>query len=373
MKITAALAHGNGLPLSLEEVELGRPAANELLVRLVASGLCHTDVFVLDHMPLPWPALLGHEGAGVVTAVGAGVTAVKPGDHVVLTAGSCGACASCISGNPSFCLNFEAVNMSGGHRADGSCTHTQHGKPVFGRFIGQSSFATYVVVSERCAIPVPSDLPLEVMAPLGCGVQTGAGAVFNTLRPRPGGSLVVFGAGAVGLSALMAARICGCGPLIAVDKIEERLRLARELGATHVVNAGSEDALEAVRQITGRGADYAVEAVGSAAVMRQAFEALGPGGSAVMVGVAGDGEISVSPMLLQARNLTLRGSLMGGEGAVPQLFVPQLIRLWQEGKFAFDRMLRFYAFDEINRALAEARSGAAIKPVLRIPAAAGQA
>jgi aryl-alcohol dehydrogenase len=366
MNIDAALAHANASPLNIEAVELAAPSAGEVLIRISASGLCHTDLHMLDHAPLPWPALLGHEGAGVIEAVGADVTHLKVGEHVVLTTASCGICKNCLAGSPSFCVNFQAVNLSGGHRADGSCTHTQNGRPVFAGFLGQSSFATHALVGHRSVVPVASDLPLDSLAPLGCGVQTGAGAVLNTLRPRPGSSLAVFGAGAVGLSAILAARISGCGPIVAVDRLEGRLDLAKELGATHVVNAANEDAVAGVQAATGGGADYSVEAVGSTAVMRQAIEALGSGGVAVLVGVATGGEVSISPTLLQAKNITVRGSLMAGEGAVPQLFLPQLIRYWQEGRFPFDRMLRFYDFAEINTAIEEMRAGTAIKPVLRI-------
>lgn len=370
MDIQAAVAHGNAQPLVIEPVQLAEPGDDDILVRIVATGLCHSDLTILNHAPLPWPAILGHEGAGVVEAVGSRVTRVKPGDHVVLSTTSCGRCPSCLKGEPSYCVEFRAVNMSGGRRPDGSCTHHQHGRPVFGRFFGQSSFASHLLATERNVIPVPSDLPLELLAPLGCGIQTGAGAVLNTLKVRSGGSLAVFGAGAVGLSALMAARIAGCTTLVAVDKLPSRLDLARELGATHVVDAGREDAVARVREITGGGADYTVEAAGSTAVMAAAIEALGHRGAAVLIGVTGaTASVSFNPTLLQARGQTIKGSLMAGDGAVPALFIQQLIAHHRDGRLPFDRFVRFYDFADINQAIHDAHDGSAIKPILRLPQA----
>ena len=281
MDIQAAVAHGNKQPLALETVQLDEPQAGEILVRIVASGICHTDLTLIDFSPLPWPAVLGHEGAGVVERVGAGVTKVKAGDHVIMSTTSCGRCRNCLQGQPSFCLHFQGVNMSGGRRPDGSCTLHQHGKPAFGGFFGQSSFATYVLAGERNTIKIDKDLPLDVMAPFGCGVQTGAAAVLNTLKVKPGRSLAVFGAGAVGLSALMAAKIAGCGPLIAVDTKPSRLALASELGATTVINASEVDAVAELQKLGG--VDYAVEAAGVAAVMTSAIASLGFNGEAVLV------------------------------------------------------------------------------------------
>lgn len=368
MKIDAALAFGPGKPLSIEPVELSGPAAGEVLVRLVATGLCHTDLTVMDHMPLPWPALLGHEGAGVVAAIGAGVTRVAVGDPVVMTTASCGHCRECSRGEPAYCNHFTALNMSGGHRADGTCTHTRDGAPVFAGFLGQSSFATHVVVLERSVVRVPADLPLETLAPMGCGIQTGAGAVLNTARPRPGDSLAVFGAGAVGLSALAAAAVAGCTTRIAVDMVPSRLDLARDMGATHVFNAGQCDPVAAIRELTGGGVDFAIEAAGLTAVMAQAVEALGPRGTAVLVGVAGDTPVPVNPSALQGGGRTVKGSMMCGDHAVPADFIGRLIALWRDGQLPFEKFVRYYDFADINQAIADAKAGVAIKPILRMPA-----
>ncbi len=368
MKIHAALAHTSNGPLSIEEVDLAEPGPGDVLVRVVATGLCQTDLTVLANPHLPWPALFGHEGAGIVEKVGAGVTKVAPGDHVLMTTASCGKCAKCQTGNTSYCVNFRAINMSGGRCTDGTCTHNHAGKPVFARFLGQSSFATHALAGERSVIKIDEGLPLEVLAPLGCGIQTGAGAVLNTLRPRPGSSLVVFGAGGVGLAALMAAKIAGCGPLIVVDKIAARLELALELGATHVVNIGEMDAVKRISEITGGGVNYAVEAVGAAKVMEMAIASLGQGGTAVLVGVAGaEASVAFNPMDLQSKGASVKGTLMAGEGGVPELFIPQLISYWQQGRLPVEKLIRFYSFKEINDAIRDVQDGSAIKPVIRMP------
>jgi aryl-alcohol dehydrogenase len=366
MQAKAALALRNESPLVLETVSLAEPGVGEVLVRLVASGLCHTDISVMDAMPLPWPAILGHEGAGIVEAVGAGVTGISPGQHVVLTTASCGACKTCASGDPSYCMNFQALNLSGGYRQDGSCTHTHAGAPVFARFLGQSSFATHLLADQSSVIPVASDLPLEIVAPFGCGIQTGAGAVFNTLGPSNGSSIAIVGAGAVGLSAVMAAAIVGCSTIIAVDKNPDRLAIAREVGATHTVDVTDGDPVEAVRGITGQGVDYAVEASGIGAVMTQAVQMLGPRGTAALVGVTHDATIAIPVTALQAGGQTIKGSLMAGGGVRPREFVAKLIDYWREGRLPVERMIRHYPFDRINDAIADAKSGVAIKPVLRI-------
>lgn len=367
MQITAALAHANNAQLRIEEIDLAEPGPGEVVVRVVATGLCHTDLTVLANAPLPWPAVLGHEGAGVVYRVGAGVSKVVEGDHVLMSSSSCGVCKNCKEGQPSYCLGFRALNMSGGYRKDGGCSHSQHGKPLFARFLGQSSFASHVLVGERNLIKVDKSLPLDLLAPMGCGIQTGAGAVLNTMRPRAGGSFVVFGAGAVGLSALMAARIAGCTTLIAVDKVASRLALARELGATHVVDAGAVDAVAAVRELTGGGADYVIEATGVTAVMGQAIAAAGYGACVVLVGVAGgNASVSFNPMELQNKGVQIKGSIMAGEHAVPDVFVPQLIDFWQRGLLPIEKLVKYYAFEDINQAVHDAHDGSAIKPIMRM-------
>lgn len=368
MQIKAALAHANNAELRIEDIDLAEPGPGEVIVRVVATGLCHTDLTVLAHAPLPWPAVLGHEGAGVVVKVGAGVAKVVEGDHVLMTTSSCGTCKSCVAGQPSYCVHFRALNTSGGFRRDGGCSHSQHGKPVYGRFLGQSSFASHVLAGERNLIKVDKALPLDLLAPLGCGIQTGVGAVLNTLRPSAGSSLVVFGAGAVGLSALMAAKLAGCTTLVAVDRVASRLELARELGATHVIDAGQADAVAAIRDITGGGADYAVEATGITAVMAQAIDALGIGGTVALVGVAGaTASVSFNPMELQNKRITIKGSIMAGDHGVPDVFIPELIDFWQRGLLPIEKLVKHYSFDQINQAVHDAHDGSTVKPIMRLP------
>lgn len=362
MEIDAAVAHANHEVLALEKVDLAAPQGSEVRVRLVASGICGTDLSVLDHVPLPWPAVLGHEGAGIVEEVGPAVVALKPGDHVVLSTASCGRCESCQIGQPSFCTNFVALNMAGGQRADGSRIMHQHGKPVFSGFLGQSSFAAHVIAEERNAIKVDSDLPLDVLAPFGCGIQTGAGAVLNTLDAKAGRSIAIFGAGAVGLSALMAARIAGCDPVIVVDTNADRLALAKELGATQLIDAREANALEVIE--AHGGVDYTVEATGVPSVMEDAVNALRVDGRAVLVGIANGQKIALDPMILQNRGLTVRGMVMAGHHAVPALFVTRLIGFWKAGKLPVEKLIRFYDFERINDAVNDIRNGSAVKPIV---------
>ncbi|MDD2058395.1 NAD(P)-dependent alcohol dehydrogenase [Pseudomonas sp. GD03860] len=368
MKIQAALAFASNGPLTIESVDIADPGPQQILVRVVATGLCHTDLNVLANPAMPWPVLFGHEGAGVVEKVGSQVSKIAVGDHVIMTTSSCGKCPSCLAANPSYCTSFRALNMSGGKTCDGGCTHQHDAKPVFAGFLGQSSFASHSLTSERNVIKVDADLPLEVLAPLGCGIQTGAGAVLNTLRPRAGSNLVVFGAGGVGLAALMAAKIAGCRQRIVVDKVQSRLDLAQELGATHVINASDTDAVAAIHEITRGGADYSVEATGVPVVMQQAISALGIGGNVVLVGMAGaQASVTFNPIEVQSKNIKIQGSIMAGVDGVPDLFIPELIGYWKDGLLPVEKLIRFYPFDQINQAIHDAHDGSAIKPVLRLP------
>ncbi len=365
MDIQAAVCREKG-SFTLESVELSEQHADEIIVKIVATGMCHTDLAVRDqHLPLPLPAVLGHDGAGIVARVGAGVSKIQPGDHVVLSYGSCGKCGNCLAGRPAYCAQFIAYNV-GTCRPDGSCTHRQHGKAITGAFFYQSSCATYALTHIRNVVKVANDLPLDVLAPLGCGIQTGAGAVFNCLHPQAGSSIAIFGAGAVGLSAVMAAAASGCAVIVAVDVLDSRLALARELGATCVVNAKNADSVAAVRAASGGGVDSAIEATGIPAVMTQAFDSLNGTGPVVVLGVAPAGamvSVDASSLLSGKR---LRGAIEGE--SVPEVFIPQLIALWKAGKFPFDRLARFYTFDQINEAAHDSESGDVIKPIIRMPA-----
>ncbi|MBS4730300.1 NAD(P)-dependent alcohol dehydrogenase [Mycobacterium sp. SM1] len=358
----AAVLREKGGPFHIEDVEIGEPRADEVLVRMVASGICHTDITVRDQVLPPGPpAILGHEGAGVVEAVGSAVHALAPGDHVVLAPASCSRCRNCLRGHPMHCDAFVGLNF-GGRRADGSTAYRdRHGAELNGHFFGQSSFSSHVVVAERDAVKVSERAPLELLGPLGCGLQTGAGAVLNALAPPAGASIAVFGAGGVGLAAVMGAVIAGCDPIIAVDLSASRLDMAVELGATHAVKA-SGDAVEQIQAISGGGVDFTLDAVGLPATLRQAVSALNVGGTAGLVGANALGqEVSLDLMhLLFGR--AVKGIIEGD--SVPSLFIPRLIDLYLRGRFPFDKIVRRYPFTEINTAIADAEAGRAIKPVV---------
>jgi aryl-alcohol dehydrogenase len=331
VNVTAAVVREQEQPFEVEELELEEPQAGEVLVRVVATGMCHTDLIVRDQWyPVPLPVVLGHEGAGVVERIGDGVTKLEPGD------------------------------------LDGSNALSKDDEPVHDRFFGQSSFATYAIATERNAIKVRDDVPLELLGPLGCGIQTGAGGVMHSLAPEAGTSIAVFGAGAVGMSAVMAARIVGCATIIATDVIPERLELARELGATHTINANeSENVVEEVQGITDGGANCTLETSAVPAVLRQAVEALAPTGVCGIIGAAPLGtEVSLDMNDLLIPGKVVRGIVEGD--SVPDVFIPRLVNLYAQGRFPFDRLVQYYTLDEINKAAEDAEKGATLKPVLRI-------
>ncbi|WP_454643787.1 NAD(P)-dependent alcohol dehydrogenase [Bradyrhizobium liaoningense] len=365
MQALAAIRRNIGKPFELQPVVLPAPRSDEVLVKVVATGLCHTDLSVRDgELPMPLPSILGHEGAGVVAAVGSSVRRLSSGTPVVMSFSSCGECNPCLLGKPSDCVSFFASNFSG-HRPDGCCYHTHEGEKIFSNFFGQSSFCTYAVVNERNLVPVPPDLPLESLGPLGCGLMTGAGAILNSLRPRAGSSLAVFGLGAVGMAALMAGKICGCDPLIAVDVKPTRLSLARELGATHAINAVEMNAVETIKKITGLGADHIVEAIGRPEAIDGCVAALRSRGSGILLGAPRVGQKLTLESSNLLRGITLKSVVEGD--AVPRVFIPELIDLHRKGKFPFDRLLQYFDFVNVNEAAASMARGEAIKPVLRMP------
>ncbi|MFJ6080279.1 NAD(P)-dependent alcohol dehydrogenase [Streptomyces sp. NPDC092369] len=360
----AAVVESGGAPFTLTDVELAEPGPHEALVRVVATGVCHTDLGAASGgLPFPLPGVLGHEGAGVVEEVGSAVTAVAPGDHVVLSFTSCGDCRNCQGGHPAYCATWLPLNLIGGRRADGSSTISRDGQPLGGHFFGQSAFAQRALADERSLVRVDPDVPLESIAPLGCGVQTGVGAVWNVLKPRLGDTVVVLGAGAVGLSAVMAAALTPATGIIAVDRVAERLALARELGATHTVDAGAADVVGALAEITGaRGVDGIVETTGNVAVLRQGVDALAARGTLVVVG---------APPFGTEVALDVNG-LLGGKRVVgltlgdaeTQSFIPALVRLVQEGRLPLHRLITTYPFADIDQAVRDMRAGKTIKPVL---------
>jgi len=349
-------------PYSQETVTVEDPRPGEVLVRVVAAGMCHTDQFgrsgLLGDAFLP--AILGHEGAGVVEEVGDGVTGVGPGDRVVL---SFDACDGCVRARPTDCVEFELRNL-GGSRADGTgSVRDARGEPVTSRWFGQSSFAEYAIATARNVVRVPDDLPLELAGPLGCGIQTGAGSVLNVMKPSPAQSVAVFGTGAVGLSAVMAAAAAGVREIVAVDLSAERRELALELGATRAVDGADPDVAGAVTA-GGPGLDFSLDTTGVEGVMVAAVQVLRRPGLAVLVG-AGLEMLTVHPAFLAGKTVTY----VYEGGSLPQVFVPQLVDLWRRGRFPFDRLVRTYPLADIDVAEADAAAGKAVKPVLLMPAA----
>jgi aryl-alcohol dehydrogenase len=369
MKITAAVVDEKSAPFELRELELEAPRSDEVLVRIVATGICQTDLHVRDQdYPVPLPAVLGHEGAGVVEAVGGSVSSVAPGDHVVLSYQACGQCRPCLKGSYCYCERAFEANFAGA-RLDGTngLLANGTGTDVHGHFFGQSSFATYSLATERNIVKVPRDVPLELLGPLGCGLQTGAGAVLNSLEMPAGASLAVFGSGAVGLAAIMAAKVAGAHPIVAVDVNPKRLELALELGASHALDPRDVDLPDALGRIAPGGLDFVLEITARPQLLKTAVDVLAPLGIAALIGGAPQGTEAPIDMNTLLFGRTLRGIVQGD--SIPQLFVPQLIDMYRAGDFPFDRLVRFYEFEEINQAVADTRSGATVKPILRVSAA----
>jgi aryl-alcohol dehydrogenase len=353
MEITAALSRSPDSPFTLESVELDDPRSDEVLVRIHATGLCHTDL--TSKSRIPGPAVLGHEGAGVVETVGARVTGIAPGDHVLLSYRSCGECAHCRGGHRSYCSCSPLLNSSGG-RADGSATLSQNGVRLFGSFFGQSSFAQYALAAADNVVVVDPSIDLTVAAPLGCGFQTGAGAVLNVLSPEPNSRLVVFGAGGVGLAAVMAAKAIGVETLVVVDPVASRRDKAVELGASQAVDPMVEDVATVVR-----GATHALDTTALPDVVAMALSALESRGILVVVGLgARHVMIDVTDLLLNGK--MIRGCIEGD--ANPSEFIPELLALHAKGRFPMETIVRAYDAADIEQAVADSRSGSAIKPVL---------
>ncbi|MCC5581173.1 NAD(P)-dependent alcohol dehydrogenase [Microtetraspora sp. AC03309] len=369
MRVTAAVVDELDGPFHIEELDLDGPGPGEALVKIVASGICHTDAITRHgDLPMPFPGVLGHEGAGEVVAVGDGVTAVRPGDHVVIGWPSCGTCRNCRDGEPRYCARLGEALCGGGRllgpRAGETALRRPDGSPVHSHFFGQSSFSTYALTWAEALVVVPQDAPLELLGPLACGISTGAGAVLNTLKPRPGSSLVVYGVGAVGLAAVMAARLSPATRIIAVDRHPARLALAEEFGATHIVNADEADPVAEVHRICDGPADYSLECTGVIPVVRQAADSVGMLGTCVLIGGAPAGaEFSLDHLsTLWGRRVI---GTLGGSGRSETL-IGTLVELHRQGRFPFDRLVRFYDLADIDEALAASYRGDVLKPVLRM-------
>jgi len=362
--VTAAVAREAGADLVIEEIELDELRPNEVLVRMVASGVCHTDAIVRDQVyPTPLPAVLGHEGAGIVESVGDSVLTVQPGDHVLLAAAYCGYCARCRSGQMAYCENLFAADF-GGRRPDGTTAFSRNGEMISSHFFGQSSFATYANVVEESVVRIDPDVPLEIVAPLGCGIQTGAGSVLNELKPSLNSTLVVIGTGAVGSGAIMAGKVAGCGKIIAVDIHDDRLTLAKELGATDTINTRGVDLTEEIMRLTdGVGADFILDTTARPELLRKAADGLGLRGTLALVGAAAPGtEATFEIGRSLVKGWTFKTIVQGS--SVPQVFIPKLIDLWRQGRFPIDKLMRNYELADINQGFADSAAGTTIKPVV---------
>lgn len=356
---TAAVLRDPTAPFSLETVYLDAPGPDEAVVRVVGVGICHTDLMARSGIVRP-PLVPGHEAAGIVTAVGDRVSEVAVGDHVVISYDSCGTCRSCLEAHPAYCETFWPRNMSGFRDGRPTTVRDASGQPVQGRWFGQSSFAEVCVVRARNLVIVDRSLPLELLGPLSCGVLTGAGSVFNSLDVRPGASIVVFGVGTVGLSAVMAARAVGATTIVAVDKQARRLELATELGATHAFAADAPDLFGELRALRSRGFDYSLDTTAADAAIRIAVDALRVGGTCGLLGVRN------TPLTFDPQHFALgrvvKGILIGD--AVPGILIPRLIDLWNLGRFPFDRLITTYPLEQIHRAEEALHAGDVVKPVL---------
>ncbi len=360
MQIKTAFSDGTSEQLKIIDATLDEPKANEVLIKMVATGVCHTDTAGRDGLTTPLPVSLGHEGAGIVEQVGSSVMDLQPGDHVVLSFAYCGRCQHCLTGHPGMCEHFNELNFAG-HNFDGSHRiHTLDGQPI-STFFGQSSFSTHTVVDQHNVIKVDPTVDLRLLGPLGCGIQTGAGTILNYLQPKFGESLVIFGTGAVGLSAIMAAKITGANHIIAIDIFDNRLALAKELGATEVINSHQADVEATLKEILPTGADYAIDTTGVSPVVMNALHALKPGGECAVVGMGRGLTFNLMDDLM-AEGKKISGVIEGD--AIPQLFIPKLVDYYKQGRFPFDKLIKFYDFDQINDGFAASKDGSVLKPVI---------
>ncbi len=365
MKSRAAILFEIGQRLEVLEVEVRDPGPGEVRIQMVAGGVCHSDLHVMTgHLNAPLPAILGHEGAGIVADVGAGVTSVRPGNHVIpLWRLSCGECEFCTGGRPALCAAGTEIRWSG-KMLDGTSRFELDGREIL-HFAGVSSFSNYTVLPEKAVLKIPEDLPLERAALLGCAVITGVGAVINAAEVRPGRTVAVFGTGGVGVNVVQGALLAGAQTIIAVDLLDSRLEQAKRFGATHLVKASDGDPVEQIRDLTaGRGVDYAFEVVGLPETMRQAYDCLAKRGVAMLVGVSPTtAEVTVPSLSLVYEERVLTGSLYGS--AAPKSDIPRLIDLYRAGSLKLDELLtRSYPIEEINEAYDALQSGETLRSVV---------
>lgn len=367
MKSSAAVVASRGAAPTIERFDLGEPAPGEIAVRIAATGICRTDLHIRDGgYPVPeFPVIPGHEGAGVVTAIGSAVTDVRPGDHVLLTYPFCGKCPNCLRGAMAYCEHGFALSF-GGARLDGSSgwRREDDGTRVNGHVFQQSSFASHTLAAASSAVILDRELPLDLAPAFGCGVSTGAASALNVMDLRPTSRLAVLGTGTVGLAALMMAHHLGVRQIIAVDTNPGRLETASGLGATHTVDASDREARDAIKRLTGGGADYIFDTTGHPAVLADALDSLAMTGTVVMAGGAPAGTRASLNMSSLLNGRTVRGTIQGDADA--RTLVPHLIELYRQGRFPVGRLVSHYRFAEIKRAIDDMEAGQVIKPILRM-------
>jgi S-(hydroxymethyl)glutathione dehydrogenase/alcohol dehydrogenase len=356
----AAVLHEQKKPLVVEEIEVEEPHAGEVLVRMAAAGVCRSDLHVVDGLwPAPLPLVMGHEGAGIVESVGEGVTLVAPGDHVIFSwAPSCGVCRHCVAGRPYLCTAGPVMTMK-----DGTTRFRNNGHRLFHQ-TAVSAFSEYTVTHETALVKIRDDMPLEKAALIGCGVMTGVGAVMNTAKVTMGSSVAVFGCGGVGLSVVQAANMAGAYPLIAVDILDDKLEMAKRLGATHVVNSTNEDPVRKIIEIVGHGVDFAFEAIGVPEVVAKAFDATDPSGTTLMVGMPPAGAVIPVSGIGLLVGKTLKGAYYGSTRF--RIDMPALVELCMCGKLKLDDMItNTLALDDINQAFDWLRRGEVARSVIK--------
>ncbi len=365
MDITAAIVAEPCAPFEITRLEIEQPRPGEVLIEIAGTGLCHTDLVFRDaFIPIPWPIVLGHEGAGIVRAVGKGVTSVATGDHVVIGFGSCGHCSRCERDLPSYCREFVPLNYAGA-RGDGSTALSRDGQPVASHFFGQSSFASHAIAPERNVVKVDAHgLELAHLGPLACGLQTGAGSVMRSFDCHKGDTIAIFGGGPVGLAAVMAASLRGCARIILIEPIAARRALGLEFGASDVIDPVEGDAIAAIRTMLPDGVDYALETSGREAVIAAALGSLASHGTLGLVGVPPSAEstlpINIAGMITFGHRII---GIVEGDSDL-QTFIPELIALHRAGKFPFDRLIQTFPLSQINEAIAAQHRGECVKAVL---------
>ena len=353
LTIDAAVVERPGGSFQFEQLAMDPPGPGQLRVRIHACGICHTDMVMREGgLPVPFPVVLGHEGAGIVEAVGADVVGLVPGDHVLLSFHSCGRCPACHDHQPGYCNEFVQRNFLGLRQAgEGGIRRGE--QSMGGNIFGQSAFATYALAHQDNVVAIAPDLPLDLLASLGCGVQTGMGTVLETLNVQPGQSIAIMGAGAVGLSALMAAKITNAGRITILDRHAHRLGLARELGASETAN----DLLSLDGLF-----DYIVDTTGVPALLSQAIWMLAPRGTLALVGAYPSEDISIDPSAIMSMGRRIVGVVEGG--IEPRRFIPRLIAYYRDGSLPLEKLVRRYPFSEIEEAFAASERGEVIKPVI---------